>query len=197
MKRILACVSVSLFCAGASAVPIFNPDNGHYYDIVAAQGIAWPDANSAASASSFGGFGGYLVTITSAEEHAFVNTVIQKQGLGEMWAGGFQNPITELNSQAGWTWVHGEGTFPGVDSTSPYAVWNAGEPNDFYGTNPLEQYLGLNNGPGFNDEGNLGNIAGYVIEYDPSIRVPDAGSTAVMLTGGIALLGAFTRKLRK
>ena len=52
---------------------------------------------------------------------------------------------------------------------------------------------------GFNDEGNLGLITGYVIEYDPdTIRdTPDAGSTMALLSGALVVLGTVTRLLRK
>jgi hypothetical protein len=75
--------------------------------------------------------------------------------------------------QANWTWVNGEGSFPGFDSVSPYAHWNPGEPNDGFG---LEQHLGLNWFAGwFNDEANLNHITGYVVEYDSLQAVQRAG----------------------
>jgi len=196
VKKILICSAFSLICATVSASPV--PYGGHFYDVVPAPGIAWQDARAAALGSFYNGLEGHLVTITSAAEHTAVNGLIQQQGLGEMWAGGYQNPGTETDPQAGWTWVNNEGTFPGVNSATPYASWNGGEPNDFYGS-ASEQYLGLNFGPGFNDEGNLGNIAGYVIEYDPNtVRdVPEGGSTLAMLRGAMAFLTAATRRMRK
>ena len=196
MKKNFAGILVSLACVSGWATPIAY--NGHYYDFISAPNITWDDARAAALAASYLGLEGHLVTITSDGEDAFVGTIIFG---GEAWAGGFQNPITETDPQAGWTWVNGEGSFPGVSSASPYANWNSGEPNDFYGNNPLEQYLGLNlgNPGGFNDEGNLSLIGGYVIEYDPTtIRdIPDAGSTAAMLSGALVLLGTVTRRIRK
>ncbi|MCP2821117.1 Ig-like domain-containing protein, partial [Salmonella enterica subsp. enterica serovar Typhimurium] len=42
--------------------------NGHYYEFVSAPGISWTDARAAASARTFNGLRGYLVTITSAAE---------------------------------------------------------------------------------------------------------------------------------
>jgi hypothetical protein len=66
--------------------------------------------------------------------------------------------------------------------------------------------LGLNlNGSdigGFNDEGNLGYISGYVVEFDPNTvpgggLVPDGGSTAGLLGGALTLLGIASRRLRK
>ncbi len=160
----------------------------------------------------YGGYEGHLVTITSQAEDTFVGNLVQSTSLpgqGEVWAGGYQNPVTELVATAGWTWVNNEGTFPGVDSSAPFANWNPGEPNDAYGAGS-EQYLGLNlNGSdvgGFNDEGNLYYISGYVVEFDPNTvgngglapgYVPDAGSTMGLLSGALTLLGMASRRLRK
>jgi hypothetical protein len=198
MKRHLMVLAVSLSCAGVWATPILDPASGHYYDVIGAPSITWDDARAAALSSFYLGLQGHLATITSAEEHGYVNAAIVASGSGEMWAGGYQNPITETDSKAGWTWVNGEGPFPGVDSASPYASWNGGEPNDFYGT-ASEQHLGLNRGPGFNDEGNLGLITGYVIEYDPDTisEIPDSSTTASLLAGALTLLATVSRRFRK
>ena len=85
-----------------------------------------------------------------------------------MWAGGYQTPANNPTATAGWTWVNGEGSFPGVTSASPYAHWASGEPNDAYRGEAPEQYLGLNfNNSDWNDEAALQNIYGYVIKYRP------------------------------
>lgn len=197
MKKCLLSFAVSISCVSAWAAPILG-DAGHYYDVISAQGITWQDARVAALSNFYLGLQGHLATITSASEHSFVNAAILANGGGEMWAGGYQDPAGETNPQAGWTWVNGEGAFPGFNSLAPYAFWNGGEPNDAYGPGS-EQYLGLNHGPGFNDEGNLNLITGYVIEYDPNTinDTPDAGATASMLGGAFVLLGTFARRLRK
>jgi len=198
MKTILAGLMVSLAAVSAWATPVSY--GGHYYDVISAPHITWDDARVAALSSYYLGFEGHLVTITSAAEDAAVGSLIANAGLGEAWAGGYQNPITETTATAGWTWVNNEGTFPGVNGTSPYANWNSGEPNDAYGPGS-EQYLGLNLGStgGFNDEGNLNYITGYVIEYDPNTvyDVPDTASTGVLLTGAFGTLGLVSRRLRK
>jgi hypothetical protein len=201
MKKLVLTLAVSLSGASAWALPI-EGDDGHYYDVIQAPGITWADARVAALSNFYLGLQGHLVTITSAAEHAFVNAAIAANGGGEMWAGGYQNPAGETDPQAGWTWVNGEGSFPGFNSDTPYALWNNGEPNDAYGLGS-EQFLGLNWGAGgFNDEGNLLNITGYVIEYDPNTipdvpGVPDAGTTASLLAGAFAMLGVVSRRFRR
>lgn len=171
----------------AIAAPVLGP-TGNYYVVVpvGAGGITWDDANAAANASVFLGVNGHLATITSAAEDVFVDTLrfttFGSPGplQGEVWLGGFQSPITETVPSAGWTWVNGEGSFPGVTSVTPYANWGSGEPNDAFMT--LEQYLAIGiSGPvgmGWNDEGFFFQVHGYAVEYETS-KVPEQGSLTV------------------
>jgi hypothetical protein len=194
---LLGLVISILLCTGAWATPYSY--GGHYYDVIAAPGITWDDARAAALENYYLTLEGHLVTITSADEDTAVQGMISTNGLGEMWAGGYQNPITETTPTAGWTWVNGEGAFPGVSSSSPYANWVNGEPNDAYGPGS-EQHLGLNWGSGWNDEAALGNIAGYVIEYDPNtihdVPVPEP-ATMLLLGSGLFGLAGFRKKFFK
>jgi hypothetical protein len=179
--------------------------NGHYYQVVGAQGIDWSRADTAANALIFNNWPGHLVTITSAGEDGFVNGLIASGGFGEVWSGGFQTPTTETDPEAGWTWVNGEGPFPGNNSGTIYAAWSPlagsqlhplGQPDDYFGP-ASEQAMGLNLwGPasGWNDEGNVGLITGYVVEYQSPNGVPDGGSTLRLMGGALAGLVAVARR---
>jgi hypothetical protein len=116
----------------------------------------------------YDGSEGHLVTITSTDENAFVMGVVQAAGFWEVWAGGYQVPSTEPAATAGWTWLNGEGSFSGFNnSPGSYSDWIGGEPNDGINGTGSEQFLGLKPG-GWNDEGWVGHISGYVVEFDPS-----------------------------
>ena len=49
-----------------SPAPIYNLENGHYYELInMPEGITWEDANNAAQSSPYLGMKGHLATITS------------------------------------------------------------------------------------------------------------------------------------
>jgi hypothetical protein len=111
---------------------------------------------------------GHLAVITSAEEDAFIDQLRFKCGLEELWTEGYQ-PVNEVVPTANWRWVQTGEPIPGFNGSGAYSNWQVGEPNDYYGP-ASEQYLGIGKGGafGWNDEGYLGNIHGYVIEYEDS-----------------------------
>jgi hypothetical protein len=201
--------SLLLFAIGSSqGAPILDPANGHYYEVISAPGLTWINAEMGALSKSFNGLQGHLATVTDAAEDGYVGQAVAAAGSGEFWLGGYQNPANLTSKTAGWTWVNSEGTFPGVNGATgfdnPYSNWNPGEPNDFYGAGS-EQFLGINLGRpgGFNDEGNLGLIGGYVIEYDPNtvpggglVGVPEVSTTAGLLSMCLTGLGLLRRKLK-
>ena len=148
--------------------------NGHYYEVIAHPGVTWESAKLAAENSDYLGVSGHLATITSAGEDNFIEGLRQAAGLGELWAGGFTESQCQPVPGCGWRWINDEGTIstPQVPLLS-YANWLPNEPNNLNIENHLAVGFG---GFGWNDEGALGNIAGYVIEYDVPITIPqDAG----------------------
>ena len=101
-------------------------DNGHNYQAVLAPGISWDQAQDSCEAR-----GGHLVTITSAEENAFVFSLVRcdtafwyldayGNGLGP-WLGGYQ-PSGSVEPDEGWRWV--------TDEPFVYTNWDTGQPGD-------------------------------------------------------------------
>ena len=103
------------------ADPVRWSGNGHYYEVISVPGtISWEDADAAAL-----GAGGYLATITSPAENAFVFGLVSNpafwHGFSGPWLGGYQFPATQ-QANANWRWVTGE--------TWSYTNWQLGQPND-------------------------------------------------------------------
>ncbi len=159
-----------------SGTPVMGP-NGNYYEVVVAPGVDWDTADTTARELTFNGIVGHLATITSEPEDNFIHVERMKLFTKEAWVGGFQDLEAVCAGsipakQCGWTWINGEGSFPGSNSAAPYANWTSGEPNDAGGA---ESYLGVGhtNVQSWNDEANENNIGGYVVEYDfVSVYVP-------------------------
>jgi hypothetical protein len=141
-KRIaLVGLATLLVAVSAVASPIQwtvgSGGNGHYYDIVSVPaGISWTDASIAAF-----GAGGYLATVTSGAENAFIynnlvdNPVYWNQEPGGSnlgpWLGGYQTSDNGSQPADNWTWVTAE--------PFSYTNWHSGEPNNFTGV--LENFL--------------------------------------------------------
>ncbi|MGI9224434.1 MAG: hypothetical protein ACR2QX_08160 [Woeseiaceae bacterium] len=159
-----ACLSV-LMMLPASAAPVLFGDNGHYYEVIAADGISWSDAKTAAEGQMFpdpfGGpdIQGHLAIITTAAEDDFIEGLRSQADLGrpQVWVGAEQAPGNAPGD--GWSWITGESPFV-------FTNWQSGEPNDFNGIDEVYLGVGLGNVPGWNDEHSLGNIGGYVVEFD-------------------------------
>ncbi len=166
-------------------------ENGHYYEWVPAYGISWTSAKAQAATKTYNGLQGYLVTITSATEMAFVAAKLQGSG----WMG-----ASDLAYEGTWRWVTGPeglengglgrhfsnqnkysynncaaGQGPAVGGY--YNNWAGGEPNDCgayvnqYSPTSLtrggEHYAHFYGGGIWNDYPNSvgGSITGYIVEY--------------------------------
>ncbi|MEP2707925.1 MAG: Ig-like domain-containing protein, partial [Roseibium sp.] len=137
----------------------YNPSNGHYYQVVD-EGVTFGQAVAGAEA-----LGGYLATITTASEQAFIeqNGLIS-QSTDATWIGGQTNNPGAAQA-ANWTWVTG----PEAGQQISYSNWNAGEPNGGFGVSA--QYAQILRGLGtWNDapdSGLPGNglADGYLVEW--------------------------------
>lgn len=143
-------------------------DNGHCYQAILAPGLSWDDAQTACEER-----GGHLVTITSAEENAFVFSLVSgneafwfvdafNNGLGP-WLGGYQ-PEGSIEPDGGWRWV--------TDEPFVYTNWETGQPDEGGGgsQNRLRFFkLGGMMGDKW-DDGESDNPpahrTGYIFEYE-------------------------------
>ena len=161
--------------------------NGHFYEPVVAASITWTEAQTAAETK-----GGYLATITSPEENAFVFSVVDDDASWYLyggaavhgpWLGGLQ-PEGSPEPDGGWEWVTGE--------PFSYANWSPGQP-DNYGqiTGPEDRVhfwtLGTtlqDRAATWNDAAAFDwNVHSYVIEY-----IPEPATVALLVLGGLGLL---------
>ncbi len=138
-------------------LPVQNPANGHYYEIVPVS-VDWNTADQMARTMSYLGRPGHLVTIADAAEDQFVYFTLAGGPLGNAWLGAYQDMTSPTYTEplGGWTWVTGE---PFV-----YTNWYAGEPNN--GGNQ-EHYLGYWPNDQWNDyTPTSNNVPRFVVEYE-------------------------------
>jgi hypothetical protein len=156
----------------AFAVPIewdvASGGNGHFYEVIAAPtGISWDDAQLAAVTA-----GGYLATITSAEENTFVYGLVSgdpslwivdgaNNTLGP-WLGGIQAPGSPEPAD-GFEWVTGE---PFI-----YSNFLPGQPDNAFDNEEAIDFFGFgpnNYTPGWNDlPRDVPLVLAYIIESEP------------------------------
>jgi hypothetical protein len=192
---------VSLFCL-AACCPL-NADlvqwtvNGHWYEAVpVVEGMTWADAEADAVAQ-----GGYLATITSAAEAAFVYGLANADpslwvygGNSGPWLGGFQ-PTGSLEPAGGWQWVTGEAW--------SYTDWRLlggsyTEPNNSHGNEESLQLVRDSSWGSIHWNDTSGSSSpvgwvphGYILEVAP---VPEPSSLSLALVWAL-LFGA--RLLRR
>ena len=128
--------------------------NGHSYELVQ-NSVTWSAAKAAAEAR-----GGYLATITSAAEQAFVESLSVSSGV---WLGGYQDHSSPAYSEphGGWRWVTNE--------PWSYSNWAYGEPNNLGGEDWLEMsyYFGKK----WNDLPTA-STQGFIVEFEGTSKAP-------------------------
>lgn len=179
--------------------PVYRSANGHYYEFVSVpsgEGTAlpsWSASEAAAKASTFLGLQGYLASVTSAQENAFLTATFDSRG----WIGG----QADVNRK--WTWVgaaspengksfwngNADGSFGAADIK--YASWDDTEPNNL---GSGEQYAHYVTGGRWNDLADQPtkdsdtryNPDGYWIEYGGASGTDSLASTrgTIVLTPG-------------
>ena len=177
--------------------------SGHWYDFViidSADPVISPSqAEGLAEGSIFMGEMGYLATITSAEEQAFLNGLWP--GAGSV-SGQFNNysffviGASDRETEGVFKWIGG----PEEGDTLGYTNWAPSEPNNNGG---IEHYtLGWwqDSAMGqWNDAPDSPGVRGYLVEYNGDLVAPVPVPAALpLLAGGLGLMGlAGWRRKRK
>jgi streptogramin lyase len=144
--------------AAQTSTPVYNPDNGHWYQAVPVPGgIAWPAARATAAAMSYAGYPGHLATLTSEGETRFVVNHLPLY-LDDHWrVGGLQDRTAPdyREPAGGWRWITGE----------PWSTtnWRGGEPNNVGG----EDFLEIHADGSWNDTADQPPGGGFIVEYEP------------------------------
>ena len=133
-----------------------NADNGHYYKFVASGGT-WSQAQTGAE-----NMGGYLATVTSAAENAFISNLFT----GQAWLG-----ANDTGAEGVWQWVTGPeagttfwvGQVGGFAPSGEYTNWETNQPDDHQGN---EDFLHMGGGGVWNDQSGTTQLAGYVVELE-------------------------------
>jgi hypothetical protein len=147
-------VSLTSSCGGGLAISasveagggIKNVFNNHYYRLVKTQ-VSYEDAVALSQQATFDGTPtgspGYLATITSPEENAFLFTVMGGAG-NSAWLG-----ASDRDVEGDWKWMTGpeagtsfySGQSPtGTAVNNAYLGWMDGEPNDWEGEDYVEAF---------------------------------------------------------
>ncbi len=197
---LVAVLIVACHSAVANASFVFGPITtfgaNSFQPVLAADGVTWGDANTAANSQTFDGRSGHLAVVDSTAVNNYVaglvsNTsywtnepVINSLGLGP-WLGGIENNDPNI-----WSWV----TAPSTTFTSANflpAAWCCGQPD---GGNPQPQGLlyfaggTLTSGNTWGDYpqvgvARLGLPTGFVVEFN----VPEPSAIVQLSLLGIAL----------
>ena len=188
-------VTLSVTPAGS----LYNPTNGHYYQVVNhGDSITWSAAKTAAEESTYNGLSGYLASITTRSENDFIDA---KAGVNA-WLGG-----TDRAAEGCWKWSGGpddgkiftnDGGVAGCVVDDGYTVyekpggggnfgdgefgWNSNEPNNAGAGG--EDRLHIKTDGTWNDFiNNNSNVEYYVIEYGgmPGETATTTGLTTLVI----------------
>lgn len=136
-----------------SAIPYSG--NGHYYEAAYfSTAKTWAQAKAFAESQTLYGMQGYLATITSAEENAFILSKLPADG----WIGASDEAV-----EGTWRWVTG----PENGQLLSYTNWNSGEPNNSGNIEDAGQFYVTSANPGkWNDlPANSTTLSYAIIEY--------------------------------
>lgn len=196
---VLALGTVAAGSVGAAPVSFGSSS----YEFVASDGISWADANAAATGTTYLGLSGYLASVTSAAENAFLaGLVTQYDQFAGSWLGAMvaNGPGGAVGTWAGGPEAGQAFSTNGAANPGFYANWGGIEPNN----SPGKGYMNL--GPLFAgishaawaDAGNgLASggdpVKGYFVEFSAA-SVPLPAGLPLVLTGVAGLAWAARRR---
>jgi hypothetical protein len=158
--------------------------NDHYYEFILAPNIFWTDAKSAAQALTFAGVHGYLATVTSAPESAFMAANFPEEAgpFQNGWLGGYQDMGAPdyVEPAGGWRWVSGEAwAYTNWFTSGPVEPDNLNGNQHFMRSNVGFQWDDFQNDP---SNPSIQFVSGYFVEYP----TPEPGSLFLVVTAGVA-----------
>ena len=123
--------------------------NGHYYYLFDVD-----EVTSGAEAIAYcESLGGYLASITTEEEDAFLYAYITSLGYTSAYFG-----LTDQDEEGTWVWVSGE--------TVDYTNWASGEPNGQNSSEDFAMYYYKYSDGSWNDGDFRGSIQNFLCEWD-------------------------------
>ena len=182
--KLLIASALAAVCipAAASAAPVLNAANSHYYDFISGS-FTWQQALAAAAGQTHLGQQGYLVTITSEQESDFIFNSVTRTGF---WTAGTDEAV-----EGQFRWAAG----PEAGQLFSYSRFSPSEPNN----NGNEDYVHtFSNSRLWNDANATGSgmVSGYVVEFGGlnSGAVPEPATWAMMIAGFGAIGGTLRRR---
>jgi hypothetical protein len=147
----------------------YSATTTHYYERVT-KPVTWTQAAAEAPTRSYYGVAGYLASINSSAENAFIVSNLDDYFIGTHCIGGYQPPASP-EPAGNWQWVTAE--------PFSYSNWNAGEPNNGGGSEDrIEYWYGGSVGT-WNDIPNSTVRSGYIVEYPVPPPVTISGSVTL------------------
>lgn len=191
MKKltVLAAAAAATMTSPASAVPIFNAANGHWYQFIE-KGVDFDTAVlEAAAATAMAGYEAHLATVTSAAENNFIKTNVTGQ---VAWIAG-----SDAGAEGTWMWIAGPEAgqiFWQNGTTIKFDDFNPGEPNNYLGWNETGLVINWGHEGGWNDSRTI-ELFGFVIEYTPiAAAVPEPDTWLTMIAGFLAIGSVMRRR---